>query len=183
MDQRRFATLKFITTNIAAELRKKLKSIGPDLINFFNSAPSAATLTEFTQQFITIARRNNFKNICVFLMDQSKFSGLGNYLKCEILNHAAIHPSSTISQLSDAQLHTLFTSIKYIVESNTTQSSAKLAEYSDMMVPTEDIYQFVVYKRTTAADDSGIAIIKLKTPDKRTTYFKSSLEVQPPLVN
>ena len=81
---------------------KVLKSVGPDY--FY------VELEEFE---IQVKRRN--LDIQDFLMDQSIFSGIGNYLKSDILFASKIHPKTKTRLLSDEEIITLFNNIKEIM--------------------------------------------------------------------
>ena len=72
-DIRNFGTLKYVQS--ATELKKKLKTLGPDVLN-----------SEVDQDAIRerLLKKPN-KTIAENLMNQSVISGIGNYLKAEIL--------------------------------------------------------------------------------------------------
>ena len=50
------------------------------------------------------ARTHSAKTIKTLLLDQQIAAGLGNYLVCEILHRARVHPSTPISKISEGQL-------------------------------------------------------------------------------
>jgi formamidopyrimidine-DNA glycosylase len=174
VDPRHFATVKIFTEDGNSELEKKLATLGPDLVQYFSSAhPSDEE--EFIGDFMRICRKNNSKNICVVLMEQKNFSGIGNYLKSEILDDARIHPLCSVEQLDDSRLMTLYESMKRIIRTSIKANGTKISSYSDMLMPPEDaIYEFNVYQRKTTTN--GEKILKTTTPDKRTTFYRESIK-------
>jgi endonuclease-8 len=80
-----------------------LSKLGPDVVS------------EILQQKQIIerltAKRFNKRQIGGFLTDQSFVAGLGNYLRCEILFIAGLHPQKTPASLDNAQLEVLANAI------------------------------------------------------------------------
>ena len=71
-EQRNFGTLRFSLSREA--LAEKLQSLGPDLL----------CENTTTNDFINIiSAQRPQTNICKFLLDQSKISGIGNYILAE----------------------------------------------------------------------------------------------------
>lgn len=72
------------------------------------------------QAFKVTGRQKNTK-LCDFLIAQKRFSGVGNYLRCEIMYQARLHPEKTvisltkqqIDQLYEATMETVYLSYKY----------------------------------------------------------------------
>lgn len=97
-DQRNFGTLKFIFTK--NELQLKLLAIGPDLLD------ESLQFEDFYKR-ITIKRNQN-KMIAKVLMDQKTISGIGNYLRSEILWHTKMSPFTLVNKLSKNKIKELF---------------------------------------------------------------------------
>lgn len=172
VDPRHFATIKIFLENGKTELEKKLKTLGVDLVNYFSIVKQDEQV--FITSYMKIMRKNNGKNICVVLMEQKNFSGIGNYLKSEILNDANIHPMCKVEQLTDDRLMDLYASMKKIIKASIKSNGTKITKYSDMIMPPEDaVYEFEVYQKTK--DKNGIKILKLKTPDNRTTFVRENV--------
>ena len=90
-DTRNFGTLTFSLSK--KELQKKLLSLGPDILQ---------GMTE--EQFMAVLRKQRqTMNICKFLMNQSKISGVGNYLLSEALYRAGLDPFASLDEISDEQ--------------------------------------------------------------------------------
>ena len=93
-DQRNFGTLKFVFTKIEFDL--KLQKIGPDLLD------ENTTFEIFKNRILL--KKNLNKIIAKVLMDQSIISGIGNYLRSEILWHCRLSPFTKISDIEDITL-------------------------------------------------------------------------------
>ncbi len=99
-DMRKFGDFLWLTP---AELQKKLASLGPDVVTGFSY--------ETYLQAIDIKSK---KPIASIIHDQKIFSGIGNYLRAEILYHADIDPFKTINQLTNVEKKRLYESIIYM---------------------------------------------------------------------
>jgi len=95
-DTRNFGTLRFCLSK--KELTDKLKSLGPDILEDINE-----------HQFMEILRKQRQSmNICKFLMNQAKISGVGNYLLSEALYRAILDPFASLDEISDEQALDLY---------------------------------------------------------------------------
>jgi len=100
-DMRHFGTIKFVNLN---ELNNKLRTIGRDVID------EHISLEEFKD---LLYKRKNW-TLPKFLMNQRYLSGIGNYLKCEILYLSKISPFKNISDLDDDEIKILLRNIMEI---------------------------------------------------------------------
>ena len=96
-DPRRFGTLKFVKNN--SELQKKLDSLGPDVLDDTPMTPEI-----FAERLLIKPRRT----IAEALMDQSCVSGVGNYLKAEILYRAKVSPHRKIIDMNAQEIYSLW---------------------------------------------------------------------------
>lgn len=117
-DSRHFGNIQiFLSTNaLLDDLNLK---IGPDLlayaIDYYNKENEAEPIP--LELWKTRINRYRAKQICEFLMDQKIFSGIGNYLKAEILYRAKIRPNRLLRNLTDAEIVTLYwTTLETIYE-------------------------------------------------------------------
>ena len=101
-DVRNFGTLKVANR---LDLEKKLKEIGPDMLNGACSFPG----------FLKIIEKNKGKILGPFLLDQKKISGIGNIYKAEVCYEASVDPSRTLSSFSREELHRIYLSILKIL--------------------------------------------------------------------
>jgi len=95
-DMRNFGTIIFSTN--AAELLKKLHSLGDDIMT--------ANPTDLAAKFHTSVPQNNI--IGLALVNQRWVSGIGNYLRAEILYLARISPFRKLHNITDKELLELF---------------------------------------------------------------------------
>jgi uracil-DNA glycosylase len=100
-DPRGFGTLKFCRSR--AELLRKLSSLGPDLLD-------GATAAEDFVRAASSCRPAT--NVCRFLMDQTKVSGIGNYLLAEGLYKARVDPFCSLRELNRTRLEDLFQALR-----------------------------------------------------------------------
>jgi DNA-formamidopyrimidine glycosylase len=164
-DQRRFGTLKFYEpSNSKKELNKKLKTLGPDILNdeLFNK-----------DDFLKIMRKPSLKNknITRIITNQKIISGVGNYLKAEALYHAKINPHKLVNQLSDKEIINLFSSIKYKIIGSYKTGGTSIRNYSDI----DDIkgkykFELEVYGRKKDNYNNDIITEKI-AKDTQNTYW------------
>lgn len=129
-------------------LDKKLKTLGPDVLT-----------TDFTwEYFEQRVRKCENKTFPEFLMNQKNLSGIGNYLKAEILYSAKASLISPISHYTEEQLKRIFHACKNIPYICT--HSTGVEKKSNIIC---------VYNRKK--DNFGNKVFKVKTKDGRTTHW------------
>jgi DNA-formamidopyrimidine glycosylase len=165
-DQRRFGTLKFFIEPQQAkqELDKKLRTIGPDLLND----------NTFTKaEFISRMRRKilQHKNITRVITDQKVISGIGNYLKAESLYAARINPHKEVGSITDDELGALFKAMKSKIVGSYKVGGASIRHYSDI----DDVkgtYEFKMEVYGRKKDPHGRVVIAEKIAgDSQNTYW------------
>jgi formamidopyrimidine-DNA glycosylase len=162
-DIRNFGTFQIKSKK---DLRKKLASIGPDMLF---SPPSS-------QEFINIFRKKDSKNICDVLMNQNVVSGVGNYIKAESLWYSRINPHTLLKNLTDRNLETLRAAIIYVINKSYQEQGATIKSYYTFSGEEGNATKgFVVYGRQT--DYNGHIVSKDQTPDKRTTHWVKSRQI------
>ena len=158
-DVRNFGTLKYMKQ--IDLLHKKLETLGYDILN-----PIPLSNTKCLQVF---KKRLNM-NICRFLMLQTHFSGVGNYIKSEALHIAKIHPFSNIKKIPDQQLLDLYQALQMIAK------ISYLAKDNSIRNPDQNkgkySFSFKVYSQTKFGD---YRVENGKTPDNRTSFWISEL--------
>ena len=141
-DMRHFGTIKFVNLD---ELNNKLRTIGRDVIE------EQISLEEFKD---LLYKRKNW-TLPKFLMNQRYLSGIGNYLKCEILYLSKISPFKNISDLDDDEIKILLRNIMEIPRKSYCHQGVTIRDY----IPPEnyreqlDEFKLHVYGRKT--DDNG----------------------------
>ncbi len=159
-DQRNFGTFKW--TNAEA-LEKKLKSLGPDPLQDW------IYLSDFKTRLLAKDR-----TMAETLMDQSVFSGIGNYLKAEILWCAKISPHRKTSELKDAEIEALYRIIPSVMmesygagRGSSLATFRRLHEDFDLAYPEDRM--LAVYRQVS--DPLGNEIKSEETKDKRKTWW------------
>lgn len=110
-------------------------------------------------------------NVCDFLSAKQKYlSGIGNYLKCEILYFAKLSPWKTIKKLTTKEVDLLH---YYVVEicKRALNANGRTSNYTDLYKPNECTFEdhFMVYQKKE--DPNGNKVTCEETPDKRKTYW------------
>jgi formamidopyrimidine-DNA glycosylase len=141
VDQLHYGTFSII--NGTKDLEKKLNTIGPSVLE-----PTELTL----ERFITICSKHKKKALPEFLMNQKWISGVGNYLKAEIMYQARCSISSPLEDYSRGQLTSLYEACITIAHECTFGK-----------------YRLKVYRKRR--DPLGNPVYTVKTPDKRTTHW------------
>ena len=164
-DMRNFGTFKYTTSE--CHLNRKLASIGPDLLS------KDISLEEFRQS-LTKGKRGK-KPISQLLMDQAVVSGIGNYLKAEILYSTRISPHRLCENITEEEMQSLFYASRSIMRLSYESGGATIKNYKDPSGK-NGVYtrRFAVYNQKS--DPLGYNVIREKTADKRTTHWVPELQ-------
>ena len=162
-DCRHFGNL-FILTEI--QYQNKLSQIGPDLLTEEISPDS----------WLSKAKNGRIKNkqICDYLMTQKYFSGIGNYLKSEILYAAKIRPNRMMKELSDHDLLTILHFAQFKIRQSYQSKGLTIRSYID---PDGNKGEFKCSVYGKDVDPDGNKVIKDTFKDKRTTHWVSEVQV------
>lgn len=138
------------------------------------------TLDRFRSEIISPRRAN--MNICKFLMEPKYLSGIGNYLKSEILYRASISPDRTLASLTEVEINRLFS-----VTLNTISQAYQCGGLTHGTFLDPDMergtFQKLVYKRAGEYDAQGRSILYSKEFDGRGTYYVNFAENSSPSLN
>ena len=104
-DPRNFGTLRFSLSS--KDLADKIDSLGPDMLDVGRTTEDVF----LSAMEISTQRRN----VCKFLMDQSKISGVGNYILAEGLYRARIDPYASLAEISTEQRKRLFKELRDVI--------------------------------------------------------------------
>jgi endonuclease-8 len=181
LDRRNFGTLKLVTD--PALLDAKLASLGPDVLS-----AEWLTLDKFQERFRE--KKNGQKTLAQLLMNQSVISGIGNYLKSEILWVSELSPHRTPDSLEDEEWKALWRNCHFIpCESAWRGSGSSVLTYlsqekgNEARIDTIIRFQagynpengnLAVYRREK--DPLGNKVIREETADKRTTHWCPSVQ-------
>jgi len=166
-DMLSFGTLKVVQTE--AELNKKLNSIGPDI------TAAETTLELFT---VRLKKAANEKLIGNVLMNQRLLSGIGNYLRADVLWLTKISPFRKMHDLTDADVKKIYTAAKLLAHSKYDYKAA----IKDHLIPkdhppTPEDYgrEFYVYNSTVDPDGHPVKKEELyEGSQKRFIYWVPS---------
>lgn len=162
-DSRHFGSLDVFSD--LSELAKALKNVGPDLLN--EDVP--IDLYRKTLRNSRIAS----KEIAWFMLEQKYFSGVGNYLRSEILYEAKIAPHRLIGTLTEEEIQLLhYISIKVLHEAYKCHGLT-IASYVDPD-GIKGTYVPKVYQQ--AMDPLGNSVSTVTLSDGRTTHWVPNVQ-------
>ena len=152
-DSRHFAIFEIVLS--AADLATRLSQLGPDLLQEDLSR----------EQFLAIARNRRItrKEICDFLIDQKRISGIGNYLRAEILYRARIKPSRTLGELSDEELDRIRIVAMATIREAYQYNGLTIKSYWDLNGD-KGMFPVLVYGKSH--DPHGNPVVMTKTKDR-----------------
>ena len=162
-DSRHFGNI-FILDEIQYDI--KIRTIGPDLLT-----------SEITDdEWLTKAKNKRIvkKQICDYLMEQKYFSGIGNYLKAEILYAAKIRPNRQMGELTDQELLTLLYWSKNKIKESYQSNGLTIRSY---LAPDGSTGSFVRVVYGKDYDPLGNPVIQDKFKDGRTTHWVPNIQV------
>lgn len=160
-DPRHFGTIQFIR-----ELKvDKLSKLGWDPLGGDSSKI----------RFVLNKCQKTSKPIGQLLMDQSLFSGVGNYIRAEALYLARMSPWRPSNTISEKDFILLCRSLIEVMNDSYNHQGATILTYKDAY-GAEGKYSscFKVYGQKT--DPLGYTIIKEETPEGRTIHWCPSLQ-------
>lgn len=168
-DMLSFGSLKIV--NNIEELNKKLNSLGPDIMD------DKTDYILFKNQITKIKNLN--KSIGIVLVDQKIVSGIGNYLRSEILYISKINPFKKIKKLNENDIKIIYNNSKILTWYDYDMSKAKkLNIIKNIKLPSDYNRTFFVYNEKE--DIYGNKIIKkeLYTGNhKRYIYYVPKIQI------
>lgn len=123
-DARRLARVKLFTVSTPDDIYKvePMKKLGPDYSKSTNDRANGtpASLDPLGLEDFRAKIKAKKAPIKAVLLDQSLFSGVGNWVADEILYHARVHPARVCNLLLDAQIDDLYSQLinicKFVVQ-------------------------------------------------------------------
>ncbi len=157
-DPRHFGTIKFVRGR--ALLDKKLKTLGPCILNDDVS----------TETFKSAQMKKPSLPIGEALMNQAAISGIGNYLRAEILYQSKISPHRLVSQITDPEWEVLTRWSRDISALSYRSQGATLHTYKTLDGDTGSAqFMFQVYGKE--ADPSGRPVLRETDGGGRTIHW------------
>ena len=173
-DTRSFGTLHFCLSR--RRLLEKLQSLGPDILQ---STTTTTTLQDFTA---ILAATKPTVNICRFLMNQGKLSGVGNYILAEALYRAKIDPFATLGELkTEQQQRVLFQELQAVARESYESQRVTMEPSADnnnnnnnnnnkLPQPVPKEFEMQCYGRTTCVKGNTV-IRHFNGPHGRTIWY------------
>lgn len=159
-DMRKFGSIFYLSEK---ELTNKLNSLGPDVFEL-----------DFTfERFKEMIKLHANRVLADFLIDQSILSGIGNYLRADIMYTARLHPKRKINSLSAADISRLFKSIKLITSHALKQHGTTIKTYKDVNEQTGN-YSPLIYGKTKDFRNNDIVIMKISG---RSVYWVPNIQL------
>jgi uracil-DNA glycosylase len=173
-DQRNFGTLKFSLSR--SELDDKLNSLGPDILSVDEDGFPEETFLQI------VSKQRPTTNVCKFLMDQSKVSGIGNYILSEVLYRANIDPYCALQELTVQQQRVLYQEIVAVAsESYRSNGMTRVKGGSYQTVDGQRgqyVFELQCYGRTTCP--KGRTVIRdTDGPHGRTIWYTDQQLLMP----
>lgn len=158
-DTRRFGTIKFVCDE--KEMQKKLRSLGPDVLE---DPPLEPAL--FAERVLQKPNRT----IAEALMDQSCISGVGNYLKSEILFRSKVYPHRPVTDLTAEEITEIWAETVLSTRESYADHGASIRTYKtvDDQKGSSQFY-FRVYNQQKCPQ--GHAVQREETADGRTSWW------------
>jgi len=127
------------------------------------------------EEFKTVCqeKRRSRSKLCPFMLNQSVFSGIGNYIKADSLYLARIDPSRALSSLSDDEFEALYNAVCQVLDTSMKEGGHTLRDYVDSNGE-KGGYKPLVYGRKK--DDSGNDVVKQIFTDGRTTHWVKEVQ-------
>jgi formamidopyrimidine-DNA glycosylase len=179
-DARRFGNLE-LWFDYSAMIAKLTKEIGPDLLLYSLQIGGFLLEEEKSHETIDLPSWLSVINdkrlgkwpVCRFLLEQKYFSGIGNYLKCEILYRARIAPNRILACLTQEEATRLWEEALDTIRESYLAGGLTISTYWDPNGNRGSFYP-KVYNRTR--DDDGSPVIKGSYGDGRSTYWCPSVQ-------
>ena len=108
------------------------------------------------------------KPICEFLMEQKYFSGVGNYLRVELLYRCKIHPQKPVGTFDDNLIAVLYNTILAQVYLAYIHGGLTIKDYSD---PEGNVGTCPLQVYNQTCDPYGNPVVKYQDRQKRTMHW------------
>lgn len=152
-------------------LNKSLDDLGPDIME------ESTTYSIFKE---AISKKKNInKNIANVLVDQKIISGIGNYLRADILYMSALHPLRKVKNLLENDFKELYFNSKALIWGTYNEKKATKLRLinKNTLLPSRYNRLFLIYIQDT--DIYGNKVIKKVLENgsqKRTIYYVTNIQ-------
>jgi len=166
-DVRHFGTFQIMSLS---GLNNKLDKIGPDILTGSIRPQEKSYLEKdeaTVEKFVAKTKKYPAKQIVQILVDQKIISGIGNYLKSEILYKAKMFPGKLIKQISVIDLKRLYDIARMISNNSLENGGVSIRDYQDIYGKKGKYHPTIYGKKKI--DDKPVLTKTFK--DLRTTYY------------
>ncbi len=167
VDSSRYGRLKWLTEE---KYQAKLKTIGPDLL-VHSLGENNLDLKLWT--LLLKNKRIKKKQISDYLLTQKYISGIGNYLKSEILYSSMIRPDRSLDSLTDKDIELLYSTSKRIILESYNNGGFTFKDYIDPS-GLKGKFKPLVYGRKK--DNNGYTIVVDTFKDNRKSYWVKEVQ-------
>jgi formamidopyrimidine-DNA glycosylase len=178
-DSRHFGAITFYPTDAA--LITKLNTFGPDVLAYamylqgmFPDLPESEHITAERWREKFRNKRLVGKEVGVFLLDQGRFSGVGNYIRAESLYKSRISPHRPLGQLTDAEIEALRLAVFDVVYRSYRSQGHTLKSYRTPYGEKGE-FECVVYGKSICP--LGHPVTKTVTKDGRTAHWVPNVQI------
>ena len=112
-------------------------------------------------------------------MDKALISGIGNYIKAEILYTCKVNPSLCVRDIPDEILYNIYLAARNIAADAYTDGGASLYTYTGLHGD-KSAFKLKLQVYNCKRDPHGNIVETLQTPDKRTTHWVPTVQAPPP---
>lgn len=161
-DMRHFGSIDFLNYD---QFTVKWNSIGPDLLT------DTITNEEWSNQIKKSSRKN--MQICVFLMNQSYFSGIGAYLCADILYESKVSPDRLLNNLNNNEINSILKNAKDIIKKSYKNNGLTSRTFLNLRGE-RGMYQTIIYGKK--CDNLGNPISKIKCKNGRTIQWVPNIQ-------
>lgn len=160
-DKRHFGNFTILWGEAA--LQARLAQLGPDLLS------GQVTLPVWTD----IVTRHKRCSLVSFLMNQAYVSGIGNYLKAEILYRARLKPDRKVGSLTTIEINRLLTTSIATISESYQSNGLTIKDYQDPL-GRKGTFAILIYGKTH--DPNGHPVTTSKFSDGRTTHWVPAIQ-------
>lgn len=158
-DQLHYGTLKVVTH---ADLQKKIRSLGWDCLKNPTDAEHGLTL----ERWKTVCGKHPSWTMPKLLMTQTCVSGVGNYLKSEILYDAQVSPHTKVNECTDEEIERIWSAVTRLP-----RHALDTKQGRGLVI--RGRFRMKVYRKKT--DPEGNVVKREKTTDNRMTHWVPAL--------
>lgn len=164
-DVRKYGRLTWMEPEVYA---KKMKFIGLDMLG-------DVTLKEWISTIKTIIQNKRIKpkQVCEFLMSQKWISGVGNYLKAEILYASRIRPDRIINFLTEEEVEFLYEMTKKTIMSSYLSQGLTIRSYEGPSGK-KGTFKVMIYDKKKCPLGYNVVVTTFK--DNRKTHWVPEIQ-------